>query len=236
MRSLLFLLCFLGPLQAQPPSDVAVVASRSTGRLPTTMQAIVGELLILDAHSDGPVTWDLPIGVPHHIDQGNHSLILPTFQPGTILISVWIVNDGKAIRAGRCTVVISPLPEPDKPDPEPMPDDLQTRLKEALQADIAAGHGSKEDAARLAETFQLYATAMPDGLETVGAFVTSLSAATPPQLRRHATLPTLHATIGKYGLAPILGSDATTPFDPAIRKRTAAACLTIATLLKEVAQ
>lgn len=236
MRSLLFLLCSLNSLLAQPPSGVNVVASRSTGRLPTTMQATVGELLILDAQSEGAVTWDVPIGVAHHIDQGNHSLILPTFQPGTITISLWVVDAGKAMRAGRCTLVILPLPKPDEPDPEPTPNDLRTQLQAALQADMDAGQGTKLEVAQLAETFELYATAMPEGLETVGSFVTSLSAATPPQLRRHATLPKLHAAIGKHGLAPILGSDANAPFDTSLRTQTAASCSRIAKLLKEIAQ
>ena len=233
MTSLLILFCLLNPPHNEPPTSIAVVGSTAVGSLPNTLQAHVGELLVLNADSDVPVTWDVPIGVPHHIDEAKRSLILPAFTPGTIIVSVWTVNDGKAVRAGRCTIVIQSLP---KPEPEPKPDNLKAQLLAALKLDIEAGCGSKDQVQQLAEVFQLYATAMPEGLPSVGSFVTSLSAATPPQLRRHATLPTLHAAIGKYALAPILGSDASTPFDASIQKQTATTCQRIATLLKEVSQ
>lgn len=187
------------PLDKLPATSPPVVIDK-TGIF-SNLNAKVGELIRLKAEFGAEVTWDLPENVPHYIDEGSKTLVLPLFKTGQIVVSAWTVEDKKPVRAGRYVINVTedgavPVPKT-MPASAPPAADFPTKLKEAFAKDRAANKGTPEQAARLAAVYATFAGAIPDAITTTDILRSSLNATADAQLGPN-TFPEVRAEIARH--------------------------------------
>lgn len=189
-RRLCFVLLLAIACVAAVGQEVKPEARDAVVRLPESVEAKVGELVIVKAECSSHVEFwvDERLGGQgaYYIDYANKTIVLPTPGEGTYLLLAWTADQsGKPSRAARCIVKVVGGPRPPGPGPSPgpgpapVPDAFLFALQNAMRVDAAADATAGEKLKLLISLYRNAAVTIvqEQQLKTVGDFLMAMQRA-----------------------------------------------------------